>query len=120
MKPETLSIQGELFENMRERFDYSINSMVRKMLEKGLRSGALSVKVKIGILETADERTGDVVKRAVFDPKITVKISDEAEVKCAPKPSMLMQIEDDGSVTVGTSQIEMEELLMNGGLKNAG
>ena len=47
MKPERLSIEGELFEDLRRQINLALESCLAKMRETGMSEGYVSVKIPL-------------------------------------------------------------------------
>lgn len=111
MKPQELTIESEVFDDLRSKLNAAINVMVRNLLEKGLISGSVSTKIDVEIRKTENRETGEVVYMPEFRPSVNMKIGAKGKVECEPVGGMIMQQGTTGRIYVATNQISMDELM---------
>lgn len=109
MKAHELDIDSIVFAEMRMKLNDMIDRTVRTMKSKGLTEGAVSVKIKIGMMECVDEN-GEVHTTAIFEPKVTSKVGSSEEDKCGGTGGRIT-IGNDGKVLIGSEQVTMDELM---------
>lgn len=115
MKPEELSISGELFRSLREQVDGALRSCIRKMRETGMTEGSVGMKIGIEILEDQPVMTGfgmntvraDTLK---IDGKITMTVPMKWENKLATQ-SGIQCYGAGGGFMVTTGQITFDDLM---------
>ena len=109
MKAHELDIDSIVFAEMRMKLNNMIDETVRTMKSKGLSEGAVSVKIKIGMMECTDEN-GEVYTTAIFEPKVTSKFGSSAEDKCGGTGGRIT-VRSDGQVLIGSEQVTMDEII---------
>ena len=109
MEAQELSLESPVFALMLARLEREINDTVRDLIQKGLTSGNVSAKIKIGLLKTTDEN-GEIHNTVIFEPKVTSKIENSYEEKVGVQGGRV-EIGEDGKIIFGTKQISMDELM---------
>lgn len=109
MKAHELDIDSIVFAEMRIKLNNMLDKTVRTMKSKGLNEGAVSVKIKIGMIESTDEN-GEVHTTAIFEPKVTSKFGSSHEDKCGGTGGRIT-FGSDGQVLIGSEQVTMDELM---------
>lgn len=109
MTQHELDIDSIVFAAMRNTFNREINDTLRDMKAKHLSEGSVSVKIKIGLIETVDEN-GEYHSSAIFEPKVTSKIGRSCEQKVGATGGRI-QIGDDGEILIGSEQVTMDEVM---------
>lgn len=111
MKPERLSIEGELFEDLRRQINLALESCLAKMRETGMSEGYVSVKIPIEILGSeyavgADRRM-DTLK---IEGKVGMTVPMKYEGKINTKTGLKCVSSDEGYM-IAENQISMDEIL---------
>ena len=116
MKPEELSISGELFTEMRSQINHALNACIRKMREVHSDEGAVGMKIHFEILDDepvmrTDMRTVrmDTLK---IEGKVTMSVPVKGETKMPTKIGIKC-IGSNGGYAVMDNQISVDELLKN-------
>lgn len=110
MKPQTLTIDSEVMEDFREKFNQTIAVLLRSMRNRQLREGTITAKLDIEIEESADVN-GEVIRMVNIVPEINMKMGAKAKVECAKKNGLFMQVNEEGVPVVGSCQMDIDELL---------
>jgi hypothetical protein len=110
MKPQELNIESEIFDDLREKFDMTINAMMRNLIAKSMREGTLTVKIKIRMDESVNQE-GEILYMPAFEPKINMKIGEKGDIELDKVDGLLLKGAGDGRHVIGTSQISMDELI---------
>lgn len=109
MKAHELDIDSIVFAEMRIKLNDMLDKTVRTMKSKGLTEGAVSVKIKIGMMECTDEN-GEVHTTAIFEPKVTSKVGSSHEDKCGGTGGRIT-FSSDGQLLIGSEQVTMDEII---------
>lgn len=110
MAQREFSFDSQDFAGMRYVIDEKMKEVIMEMKRKGLPSGAVSVKIDIGMLETPDEN-GEIRNVFVFDPKISSKIGKQFKAKCHAIGGEI-SFGEDGELMVGKAdQVTIDELM---------
>lgn len=111
MKPQNLTINGEVFEDLRGRFDDALLLALRKMKELKIQAGTLTATVDIRMDEIADEN-GELILAPEFDAQVAINLPMKGRMK-VPTQMGLMMIRDPNSngFLVASRQYTMMEML---------
>lgn len=110
MAQKEFSFNSDDFAGMRYVIDEKMKEVIMEMKRKGLPSGAVSMKIDIGMLATPDEN-GEIRDVFVFDPKISSKIGKQFKAKCHAIGGEI-SIGEDGELLVGKAdQVTIDELM---------
>ena len=110
MAQKELSFDSEDFAGMRYVITTEMDKVVRLMKQKGLKSGSLSFKIKIGMMEMTDD-DGAIRQVFIFDPDISSRIGDKYKAKCHAVGGEI-SIGEDGELLVGKAeQVTIDELM---------
>ena len=110
MKPQELNIESEIFDDLREKFDMTINALMRNMIAKSMREGTLTVKIKV-LMDQITTADGEIQYMPAFEPKINMKINAKGDIELDKVEGLLLKDCGDGRHVIGTSQISMDELI---------
>ena len=113
MKPQELNLDCELFGDFRQALDDAIRLAMLNMMEKGLNSGTITGKLDITLRTNVSETTGDVQYLPEIVPDVNIKIGTKAKIDCAKQMGFLAKHSLHG-VVVGTDQVTMDELILEG------
>ena len=111
MKPERLSIEGEIFGDLRKQINLALESCIAKMRETGMNEG--SVGAKIGIQITGSEFTigADVRMDSLkIDGKVSMTVPMRYEGKVNSKTGLKCVRGSEGYM-IADNQVSMDELL---------
>ena len=109
MEAQKLSLESPIFAATLYRLEKEINDTIRDLIQKGLTSGNVSAKIKIGLMQVPDE-DGVIHSTVIFEPKVTSKIESANEEKIGVQGGRV-EIGEDGEIIFGNKQISMDELL---------
>jgi hypothetical protein len=109
MEAQELSLESPVFAAMLYRLEKEINDTIRDLIQKGLTSGNVSAKIKIGLMSATDEN-GEIHNTVIFEPKVTSKIESTYEEKIGVRGGRV-EIGEDGQIIFGNKQISMDELM---------
>lgn len=116
MKPEELSISGELFAEMRSQINHALNACIRKMREVHSDEGTVGVKIHFEILD--DEPVMKTNQQSVrmdtlkIEGKVTMAVPVKGETKMPTKIGIKC-IGHRGGYAVMDNQVSIEELLQD-------
>lgn len=111
MKPQNLTINGEVFDDLRQKFDEALNIALRKMKELKIQAGTVSASVDIVMEEMMDEN-GETILAPEFQAVVGINLPLKGKLKVRTQ-SGLMMIRDpvsDGFL-VASRQYSMEDVL---------
>ena len=111
MKPQRLSINSEVFDDLRMRFNEALILALRKMEKLKIYAGTVTTTVDIEMTEEADEN-GEAVLAPEFDAQVQINLPMKGKMK-VPKQSGIMMIRDPNSngYMVASRQYSMMEML---------
>lgn len=115
MKPQELTINGELFEEFRNNFDTAMKILINRMITTRIGKGTVNAKISINMKEFVDEN-GEIVRMPEMDFGIGMGMSEKDSMKGNLHRGLIMKRSAGGRLLVGTDQISMDELL---GVKEA-
>ena len=110
MKPQELNIESEIFDDLREKFDMTINALMRNLIAKSMREGTLTIKIKV-LMDEITTADGEIQYMPAFEPKINMKINAKGDIELDKIEGLLLKDSGDGRHVIGTSQISMDELI---------
>lgn len=114
MKPQELNLQSEVFNDSLFALDQTIRNTVATLMEKGLKSGAVSLKIGFTVEERVSEETGETYHAIMIEPKIGSKVGSSGSAKVPPKAGIIMR-DRAGELIIAGNQISMDELMMEKG-----
>ena len=116
MKPEELSISGELFQELRGQINHALNACIRKMREVKSDEGTVGMKIHFEILDDEPVMRTDLRTVRMDSLKIEGKVTMSVPVKGETKMPTKIGIKCSGSnggYAVMDNQISVDELLKN-------
>jgi hypothetical protein len=113
MKPQELTINGELFEEFRNNLDVTMKILLNRMIVTRISKGTVSAKITINMKEFIDEN-GEVVRMPEMDFGIGMGMSEKDSMKGNIRRGLIMRRGSTGRLLVGTDQISMDEYLAEG------
>ena len=120
MKPEELSISGELFKELRGQINQALQNGIRRMRETHMDECSVGVKINIEILgdEPITKLNGlDTIRMDTLkiEGKVSLTVPMKGEVKMPTKLGMKC-IGSGGGYIIMDNQISIEEILKEGGI----
>ena len=113
MKPQELNLQSEVFNDSLFVLDQAIQKTVASMMEKGMKSGAVSLKIGFTVEERVNEETGETYHAIMIEPRIGSKVGSSGSAKVPAKAGIIMRNRG-GDLIIAGNQISMDELLGKG------
>ena len=114
MKPEILSINGELFAETRDQISKAINNGIRGMREKNAKECTVGVKIRIEILDDEPVMTTDMstirMDTLKIEGKVSLTIPVKGEIKLPTKVGMKC-IGKGAGYMIMDDQISIDELM---------
>lgn len=112
MKPEALSIDSQVFDDLRMQISQALNRCVARMRETGMMEGSVSAKIGLEFIDSRDKEPGtgprvDVMK---IDGKIGMTVPMRYEGKVNSKIG-IQCVRGENSFMIADGQISMEEIL---------
>ncbi|MBO7709583.1 MAG: hypothetical protein J6S83_03885 [Lachnospiraceae bacterium] len=110
MKPQELTIEGELFEDFRNNFDVAMKILINRMIVTRIGKGTVSAKITINMKEFIDD-SGEVVRMPEMDFTIGMGMSETDKMKGNLHKGLILKRRPTGGLLIGTDQISMDEYL---------
>lgn len=111
MKPQSLDLESEVFDEFRANLDAAIRMTVAQLVQKDLTAGTINTKIDIAIKKEADEETGEIIYIPTIEPDVKIKFGAKGGLKCKRATGFLMKQKQDGTFLIGSKQIEIDELM---------
>ena len=109
MKPQELSINGELFEETRNNLDTAMKILINRMISTGIKKGAVSLKVGIELKEIIND-SGEVIRMPDISYSVGMGMTEKDTMKGNLQRGLIMKRSPCGRLMVSTEQISMDEL----------
>lgn len=114
MKPEELSISGELFKELREQINQALRNGIRRMRETHMDECSVGAKIQIRILDDEPVMKGNMATVRMdtlkIEGKVTLTVPMKGEVKMPTKTGMKC-IGSGGGYMIMDNQISIDEIL---------
>lgn len=110
MKPQELTINGELFEEFRNNFDIAMKILVNRMITTRIGKGTVNAKITINMKEFIDDN-GEVVRMPEMDFGIGMGMSEKDSMKGNLHRGLILKRCANGRLLIGTEQVSMNELI---------
>ena len=109
MKPQELTINGELFEETRNNLDTAMKILINRMISTGIKKGAVSLKVGIELKEIIND-SGEVIRMPDISYSVGMGMTEKDTLKGNIQRGLIMKRSPCGRLMVSTEQISMDEL----------
>ena len=109
MKPQELSINGELFEETRDNMDTTIRMLIARMISTGIKKGTVSLKLSIELKEIIND-SGEVIRMPDISYSVGMGMTEKDTLKGNLQRGLIMKRSPCGKLMVSTEQISMDEL----------
>lgn len=109
MKPQELTINGELFEETRNNLDMAMKILINRMISTGIKKGAVSLKVGIELKEIIND-SGEVIRMPDISYSVGMGMTEKDTLKGNLQRGLIMKRTPCGRLMVSTEQISMDEL----------
>lgn len=110
MKPQELTINGELFEEFRNNLDTAMKILINRMITTRIGKGTVNAKITINMKEFIDD-SGELVRMPELDYGIGMGMSEKDSMKGNMRRGLILKRQAGGGLLVGTDQISMDELM---------
>lgn len=111
MKPQELTIDSEVFEELRDELSAAINQVIDQLISKRMKKGTVGAKIGITIQEHFDADTGEVTYMPVFEPGISMKMGMQDGGKLSKRCGLFLRKSPCGTNFIADNQISMDELM---------
>lgn len=112
MKMQPLSINGEIFRELRQNIDGTLQLLVRRMMSTGIEQGSVTAKIGIELVDAADAGTGEILDMPKISFNVTMAMSQREGIKGAvPMGTFLKRDEASGILMIGDNQVSMDEMI---------
>ena len=109
MKPQELTINGELFEEFRQNFDASMMILVNRMISTRITKGAVNAKIGIEIKEFVDDN-GEIVRMPEINYNIGMGMTEKETMKGSMRRGLFLK-RASGKLIVASEQISMDDVI---------
>ena len=109
MKPQELTINGELFDETRNNLDMAMKILINRMISTGIKKGAVSLKVGIELKEIIND-SGEVIRMPDISYSVGMGMTEKDTLKGNLQRGLIMKRSPCGRLMVSTEQISMDEL----------
>lgn len=109
MKPQELTINGELFEETRDNLDTTIRMLIARMISTGIKKGTVSLKLSIELKEYIADG-GEIVRMPDISYSVGMGMTEKDTMKGNLHRGMILKRSPCGRLMVSTEQISMDEL----------
>ena len=89
MKPQNLTIESELFEDFRTKFDAAMNSALRKMKSMSIRAGTVKTTIEI-VMEEAEDENGEPVLMPEFSGQVEINLPLKGKIEVKKQSGIIM------------------------------
>ena len=111
MKPQNLTINGEVFDDLRLRFDEALLLALRKMEELKIHAGTVTATVDI-LMEEAEDENGEMIYTPVFDAQVAMNLPLKGKIKVPTQTGLMMIRDPNGNgFLVASRQYTMMDML---------
>ena len=114
MQPEELSINGELFKELREQVNHALRNGIRRMRDTHMDECSVGVKIHIEILddEPVTKANMDTIRMDTLkiEGKVTLTVPMKGEAKLPTKTGMKCIGSGEGYIVMD-NQISIDEIL---------
>ena len=110
MKPQELTINGDLFEEFRNNFDMAMKILINRMITTRIGKGTVTAKITINMKEFIDDN-GELVRMPEMDFGIGMGMSEKDSMKGNLHRGLILKRRAGGGLLIGTDQVTMDELM---------
>ena len=109
MKTQELTINGEMFDELRNNLDVAMKILINRMIATRIGKGSVNAKISITMKEFIDD-SGEIVRMPEFDYSIGMGMSEKDRMKGNVQRGLILQRCSAGRLMIGSQQISMDEL----------
>lgn len=109
MKTQELTINGEMFEELRTNIDVAMKILINRMIATKISKGTVSTRISITMKEFIDDN-GEVIRMPEIDYNIGMGMSEKDSMKGNMQRGLVLRRGSGGSLLIGSQQISMDEL----------
>ena len=114
MKPQELTINGELFDETRNNLDTAMKILINRMISTGIKKGAVSLKVGIELKEIIND-SGEVIRMPDISYSVGMGMTEKDTMKGNIQRGLMLKRAACGKLLIGSEQISMDEIMEDGG-----
>ena len=100
MKPQPLTIEGEVFDDLRMKLNLALNSALTNMIRYRISAGTVAMNIEIELEEgTAEDGTaedGNPIQMPKFSGKIGINLPMKAKIEMERREGMIMVRDERG------------------------
>ena len=113
MKTQELTINGEMFEELRTNIDMAMRILINRMITARIDKGSVSAKIAITLKEIIGD-DGEIVRMPEIDYTIGMGMSEKESIKGSMQRGLILQRCPAGLLKIGSQQVSMDELMQEG------
>ena len=111
MKPQTLTLDSEIFEEFKMALESSIRGTIRQMIEQKVRGGAITAKVEIKLHEQTNDDTGEIFYIPDIESQVSIKVGSKGDFKAKKQGNFIMKPDNYGNYVIASNQISIDEFM---------
>lgn len=113
MKTQELTINGEMFDELRTNIDVAMRILINRMITARIDKGSVSAKISITLKEIIGDN-GEIVRMPEIDYNIGMGMSEKESIKGSMQRGLILQRCQAGMLMIGSQQVSMDELMQEG------
>ena len=110
MKTQELTINGEMFNELRNNLDVAMTILINRMISARIDKGAVSTKIAITMKEFIDD-SGEIVRMPEIDYSIGMGMSEKDSMKGNVQRGLILQRCSTGRLMIGSQQVSMDDVM---------
>ena len=110
MKTQELTINGEMFDELRNNLDAAMKILINRMISTKIMKGAVSTKISISLKEIIDDN-GEIVRMPEIDYSIGMGMSEKDSMKGNVQRGLILSRCTQGRLMIGSQQVSMDEIM---------
>ena len=110
MKTQELTINGEIFDELRTNIDVAMKILINRMISTRIDKGSVNAKITINMKEFIDDN-GEIVRMPEIDYSIGMSMSEKDSMKGNVQRGLILQRCTAGRLMIGSQQVSMDELM---------
>ena len=110
MKTQELTINGEMFDELRNNLDVAMKILLNRMISTRIGKGSVNAKIAITMKEFVDD-SGEIVRMPEIDYSIGMGMSEKDSMKGNVQRGLILQRCSAGKLMIGSQQVSMDDVM---------